>query len=424
MKTIACLAVLGYANAHTDVTLNRQTGIDKLIEKVGAVNFSFDDVTMQDHQDVYYSGPVSVGTPPTTFQVVYDTGSYNLVLEKKGCTTCKGADFYDPAGSSTAKRVDQQEYDLGYGSADLTAQKYTDRACIGDKLCANNYLMWPFVKETGLDLDGIMGMGPESATLFNNLQAQGTIDQQVFGFALGKADQVSSVRIGGVDETRMADPKAAKSWSPLANQDYWTLTLEGVTMGGTNLYTQWTSQAIVDSGTTVLVMEGTDYSNFVKQLQSETTGLEQTQQGILIYEGACPTNASDIEIKLGGGFVGKVPSSQYMEMIQGTCVVRAMSGGFGSFYILGDVFMRNYYTIFDGANSRVGFTPIAHPEESQKTQEKDIFEKIHEVVDSVSDNIDDITGDISDSIDKIGDDTQKIIDDIRKKFGDGVRKLF
>lgn len=59
----AALAVVGFATAHNDITLNRVTGIDKYIEKVGADNYSITDVTITDHQDVYYTGPVQIGTP-------------------------------------------------------------------------------------------------------------------------------------------------------------------------------------------------------------------------------------------------------------------------------------------------------------------------------------------------------------------------
>lgn len=51
--------------------------------------FSFlqdNDIELANHQDVYYSGPVKVGGQH--FDVVFDTGSYNLVLEKDGCSNC------------------------------------------------------------------------------------------------------------------------------------------------------------------------------------------------------------------------------------------------------------------------------------------------------------------------------------------------
>jgi len=112
----------------------------------------------------------------------------------------------------------------------------------------------------------------------------------------------------------MADPTNIM-YSSLINENYWTLGLTGVKMNGVDLYTANTNQAIVDSGTTVLVMEGNDYAKFLTQFQKEAPGFTE-QQGVYLKAGACPT-ASDVVISVGAGVDLPVPSSQYLEEIQG-----------------------------------------------------------------------------------------------------------
>jgi len=51
-------------------------------------------------------------------------------------------------------------------------------------------------------------------------------------------------------------------WAPLLNQNYWTTKIKDIKQGGTSFFNKKTNQAIVDSGTTVLVMEGADYTKF------------------------------------------------------------------------------------------------------------------------------------------------------------------
>jgi len=122
MKLIAGagLVTLGLAKPQT-IFLNRKDQLEMQMEK----GFSFltdNDIPLEDHQEVYYSGPVTVGGQ--NFDVVFDTGSYNLVLEKKGCSDCEGTNYYDPSKSSKAVRVGTGTVELGYGSADLIAEKW------------------------------------------------------------------------------------------------------------------------------------------------------------------------------------------------------------------------------------------------------------------------------------------------------------
>eukprot|EP00997_Jenningsia_sp_PLL12_P000147 NODE_1021_length_1318_cov_69.520095_g841_i0.p1 GENE.NODE_1021_length_1318_cov_69.520095_g841_i0~~NODE_1021_length_1318_cov_69.520095_g841_i0.p1 ORF type:complete len:248 (+),score=71.67 NODE_1021_length_1318_cov_69.520095_g841_i0:506-1249(+) len=247
-----------------------------------------------------------------------------------------------------------------------------------------------------------MGLGPQSSTVFNSLVAAGNIDAPLFGFALGGSGGKSEIRFGGINWDRV-QKGATFQWSNLINEDYWTLGLQGVKYDGANVYTQWTNQLIVDSGTTLLAMEGTDFNNFINKVAAERKGLEQTQQGIFLWEGKCEP-LSDIELTVNGGVTLSIPSNEWLEEIQTYCVVRVQSTGFAGFYIGGDVLMRNYYTVFDHGNKRVGFAPIKKDSAEEKST--------------------DFLDDLEEKVEKVGDDIKKIIDDINGRFEEGIKKLF
>eukprot|EP00178_Gracilaria_changii_P006669 TRINITY_DN21638_c0_g1_i2.p2 TRINITY_DN21638_c0_g1~~TRINITY_DN21638_c0_g1_i2.p2 ORF type:complete len:423 (-),score=67.26 TRINITY_DN21638_c0_g1_i2:36-1268(-) len=397
------------------IHLQRKDQLEMLFEN----GFSFlthNDIPLEDHNEVYYSGPVKVGGQH--FDVVFDTGSYNLVLEKKGCSDCKGTDFYDPDASSTSHRVGTDTVELGYGSADLEAEVYTDTACLADS-CATDYKFYPFIEEQGLDLDGIMGMGPQHSTLFYTLSSQGQIPENRFQFALGKTGQVSAITIGGLDPEFFQDINNIV-YAPLINEDYWTTQLVNVEFGSKKIYHDWTTQAIVDTGTTVLVMEDTDYNQFLDLFTAANPSYYNYQSsGTYVADSKC-SKAESIYITLKGAGKFEVPWDQYLQQFGDDtegyqCVVRVASSGFAGFYILGDVFIRNQVCIFDYDKKAVGFSPIKdvdslphlkaeeeEPVPEQKKEEKDIFDKMADAGRQISGDVQDIFNKMKDITDDFG----------------------
>lgn len=79
---------------------------------------------IKDYANAQYFGSVSIGSPPQTFQVIFDTGSSNLWVPKVGCSHCGNPFFgtkskYDHDKSQTFSQ-DGGEFNIMYGSGSVS----------------------------------------------------------------------------------------------------------------------------------------------------------------------------------------------------------------------------------------------------------------------------------------------------------------
>merc|ERR1719262_516029 len=165
-----------------------------------------------------YYGPISIGTPPQKFNVVFDTGSSNLWVPSKSCAllniACKLHSKYDSAKSSTYVK-NGTNFAIRYGSGSLSGYTSQDSVSVGS-VTVPNLLFAEAVKEPGVafiaaHFDGIMGFGfPEISVngmtpFFQAALAAGMIKEAKFAFFLAKDASAASggeLTLGGADSSK------------------------------------------------------------------------------------------------------------------------------------------------------------------------------------------------------------------------------
>jgi len=110
-----------------------------------------------------------------------------------------------------------------------------------------------------MQADGIAGMAPTSSetSLLQALKDNDSISSRVFSFQIKEAGEPSLLTIGGYDQS------ASLSWNPLVDTDYWSVKLSKVSIGGSEIPLS-ASKAIVDSGTSLLLVPAKDFSNLAR----------------------------------------------------------------------------------------------------------------------------------------------------------------
>src|SRR6478609_6037922 len=160
------------------------------------------DLPLKNAYDAQFYGEISLGSPPQTFTVVFDTGSSNLWVPSKKCSSiaCYLHNRYDSSRSETYV-ANGTAFDIQYGSGSMSGVISNELLTIGDiEIESQDFA--ESIKEPGMafimaKFDGIMGMGYDTISVehmtppFYNMIDQELIDEPMFSFWL------NSVNSGG-----------------------------------------------------------------------------------------------------------------------------------------------------------------------------------------------------------------------------------
>lgn len=319
---------------------------------------------IKDYANAQYYAVVEVGSPPQSFQVIFDTGSSNLWVPKVGCTHCGNPFFgkkhkYDH-DKSTSYAEDGGDFEIRYGSGSVSGFFSSDSVTLADDLIIEGQRFAEVTDAGGLGMaysfgkfDGILGLGFSSIsidnapTVFENAIKQNVVDQPVFSFYLGD-NGPGELTFGGYDSSKF---EGDLTFVKLSAATYWQIQLDGVSVGD-EFTADGDMTAIVDSGTSLMVGPKKQVAKLANVL-----GAKRNVVGEYTVDCSMVDDLPDLTIQIGGkDYV--IPGKDIIIQAQGTCLLAFMGMDFpagGPSWILGDVFMRSYYTVFNYIDESVGF---------------------------------------------------------------------
>lgn len=330
-------------------------------------------VSLTDVQDSEYFGEVDIGSPAQKFQVIYDTGSSNLWVPSKSCSNCKhGSPAYDSAKSTTFTK-DGQNFALQYGTGSCTGFISQDTVELGG-LTIKDFKFGEVTKEAAdvfgqAPFDGILGMGPAKAAVdkvpmpMDQLVAQGKIQHNVFAFFLQSGGKTGSVlTLGGTDSAYYTGDFTYTSLSKAASLlPYWMISASDIKIGGkTTGSCGWLlgCQSVVDTGTSILAGPPSAVNKLIAQIGNVSEDCSNIK--------SLPTITFTF-----GGHDFPLEADFYVLRMQDpdtkkeVCQLGLQGINAGApLWILGDPFLRKYYTVWDAEQKRVGFALAKQSEQS------------------------------------------------------------
>jgi len=332
-----------------------------------------ENVIIKYYANAQYYGTVHVGFPPQEFTAIWDTGSADLWVPRKGCSNCGYCnpitqhtsvckDKYDAVSSRTYREYGA-DFEIMYGSGSVSGIFSRDTVTLAQDIKVKHQRFAEVEDAKGLGLayvmgkfDGILGLGFEAisigkSTVFGSAIDQGLVKDPVFAFYLGDNGD-GELTLGGYDETKFEGDDL--HYVDLQSATYWQIELDGVDVG--DGYSTGKTNGIVDSGTSLLVGPTAEVAKIAEQV-----GAKANFMGEYTIDCDKVDAMPDVTFRIDGKNYS-VPGKDVVLKASSICLFAFMGMDIpapGPQWILGDIFMRKYYTVFDQGNERIGFAPVA-----------------------------------------------------------------
>lgn len=318
----------------------------------------------QDGNDFSYFAVANLGSKKQEMWLLLDTGGTNSWVFGSDCKAkaCEQHNTFGGEDSDTMK-VSNIAWDVGYGTGTVGGVLATDTISIAGlsvrttfglaSNASNDFLSYP--------MDGILGLAPSTkseigTTTFMDDVANGNLLQSnIVSFSLSRSvdgGKDGEVSFGVVDETKFSG-KITYTNSQ-GRSGLWSIPLDDASVDGNACHFSKKS-AIIDTGTSYFLVPPND----ANVLHALIPGSSISGGNYIV-----PCNSTaDVQLAFSGvnysispkDYVGKPTSGSNC---LSTIVGRKVFGD--NDWLVGDVFLKNVYTVFDYDENRIGFAPRAN----------------------------------------------------------------
>ena len=269
-----------------------------------------------------------------------------------------GQVLYNAADSSTSKRMDGATWSVRYGDGSgAGGTVYTDKVSIGGVISSHQAIQVAVDVAPDIASDdfvsGILGLASSEAntvlpkpqkTFIDNVQAK--LEKPIFTANL-KSQEPGNYNFGYIDDSEYTGDIQYAAINPYA--PYYEVSVDGYAISGENATLPF--NAIVDTGTSLLLVPQDAVDKYYAKIKG--SGLD-SHLGMMVYP--CSESTPDFDIVIGN-YSGHIPGKfMHYGQTNDTYCFGGIQTSLGiPFSVLGDVFLKAQFVVFDYGNALVGF---------------------------------------------------------------------
>ncbi|KAG7861183.1 hypothetical protein KL919_001917 [Ogataea angusta] len=343
-----------------------------------------------------YTVNVTVGDD--TLPLLIDTGSEYLWVYGANCTdsSCANKDLYQESSGTESGSSFALSYSSGSASGSVVSDSLQLAGLTADNFSFGVASQVPDLFE-GYSFAGVLGLPATNTTdgmtnLVTFLQNQGSLEKGVFALCLGAynttdGDSNAGMLVFGKDVAELYDGTIYYASVVENTNNYWQVAVDSVSVDGYEVsFDEATVDgdesstkrlAVVDSGTTSIVTASADATKLHSFFNDSVTDGSNF---------AVPCNTTyELAFEIGGqkwtigpeDYLGSAysSSSQY----SGYCVSNIVGSSSldNGTWILGSLFLKNYYVTFDLDSAKVGLANRTAIEIDTSVSQKSVSGMLH-----------------------------------------------
>jgi cathepsin D len=345
------------------------------VERTTTITPTLHPIVLANYRNTQFTGEISFGNPEDKFEVIFDTGSANLWINSVLCNDpgCLKRRQYNHFNSPTFRELGL-DLTVQFGTGELSGVINTDTIFMaGVEIEEQDFA--EIHKELGevfleSKFDGIVGLAYPAMSaygflpIFDNIMMQDKLDQNVFSFYFDKTagSVTSKLILGGVDETLITGPV---KYFPVVDKYYWTIEASNVMLNDNDLgLCPEGCKLVADTGTSLLTGPAAIVEVLLEwiDLKEDCSNYDELPDISFVLphgrnEGDYVSNGEEIKLTL-------TPKEYVVKAFnfiafKEQCAVSIMPldvpRPHGPLWILGDVFLSKYYSVYDRDHDMVGF---------------------------------------------------------------------